>query len=168
MTDPVTVGLVGAGPWAHEMHAPVLAAGPETALAAVWARRPSAAEELAARFQTHACSTFEDLLDRCEAVVFAVPPDVQAHLAITAARAGKALLLEKPLALSLVDAVRLVDAVGEAGVVTQLVLTRRYHPATREFLARAAEFRASGARRPVRDAVAAGAWHPARPRPALA
>jgi hypothetical protein len=37
--SPVEVGLIGAGPWAQVMHAPVLAAGPETRLAAVWARR---------------------------------------------------------------------------------------------------------------------------------
>ncbi|NEC72821.1 gfo/Idh/MocA family oxidoreductase, partial [Streptomyces rochei] len=34
---PVEAGLVGAGPWARAMHARVLAAGPETRLAAVWA-----------------------------------------------------------------------------------------------------------------------------------
>ncbi|MFE6133357.1 gfo/Idh/MocA family oxidoreductase, partial [Streptomyces sp. NPDC056437] len=37
---PVRVGLVGAGPWARAMHARMLAAGPETTLTAVWARRP--------------------------------------------------------------------------------------------------------------------------------
>ncbi|NEC47970.1 gfo/Idh/MocA family oxidoreductase, partial [Actinospica acidiphila] len=36
---PVEVGLVGAGPWARAMHARILAAGPETRLSAVWARR---------------------------------------------------------------------------------------------------------------------------------
>lgn len=41
--DPVRVGLIGAGPWARDMHAPMLAAGPETVLTAVWARRPDAA-----------------------------------------------------------------------------------------------------------------------------
>src|SRR5205814_863822 len=33
------VGLAGAGPWARFVHGPVLAAGPETELTAVWARR---------------------------------------------------------------------------------------------------------------------------------
>jgi predicted dehydrogenase len=143
---PVAVGLVGAGPWAAAMHAPVLAAGPETRLAAVWARRPDAAAELAARLGTTAAGSYEELLDRCEAVAFAVPPDVQAALAPRAARAGKALLLEKPLALDLAAARTLADAVAEAGVVTQLVLTKRYHPRTRDFLAAAAAFGATGAR----------------------
>ncbi|SCL35601.1 Predicted dehydrogenase [Micromonospora rhizosphaerae] len=144
--DPVTVGLVGAGPWAATMHGPVLAAGPETRLTAVWARRPEAAAELAATLGTTAASSYEELLDRCEAVAFAVPPDVQAALGIRAAKAGKALLLEKPLALDLDDARRLADAVGNAGVVSQLVLTKRYHPRTRAFLAAARDFPAIGAR----------------------
>src|SRR5690606_24187086 len=46
--DALTVGLVGAGPWASMFHAPAIAGGPETRLAAVWARRPEAAGELAA------------------------------------------------------------------------------------------------------------------------
>ena len=143
---PVEVGLVGAGPWAATMHGPVLAAGPETRLTAVWARRPDAATRLAARLGTHAAGSYEELLERCEAVAFAVPPDVQAALAPRAARAGKALLLEKPLALDLGAARALADAAGEHGVATQLVLTKRYHPATRDFLTAAATFDATGAR----------------------
>ncbi|MEU4425047.1 Gfo/Idh/MocA family oxidoreductase [Actinoplanes sp. NPDC024001] len=144
--SPVSVGLVGAGPWAATMHGPVLAAGPETRLAAVWARRPGAAADLAGRLGAYAAGSYEELLDRCEAVAFAVPPDVQAALAPRAARAGKALLLEKPLALDLRGAQALADAVADAGVVSQLVLTKRYHPRTREFLTEAAAFDAAGAR----------------------
>jgi predicted dehydrogenase len=144
--EPVEVGLVGAGPWAATMHGPMLAAGPQTRLCAVWARRPEAAAQLAARLDTHAAGSYEELLDRCEAVAFAVPPDVQAALAPRAARAGKALLLEKPLALDLAGARAIADAVAEHGVVSQLVLTKRYHRRTRDFLTEAATFEAAGAR----------------------
>ncbi|MEU8610125.1 Gfo/Idh/MocA family oxidoreductase [Actinoplanes sp. NPDC048791] len=144
--QPVDVGLVGAGPWAATMHGPVLAAGPQTRLAAVWSRRPEATAHLAARLGAHAATSYEELLDRCEAVAFAVPPDAQADLAPRAARAGKALLLEKPLALDLDAARALADTVAECGVVTQLVLTKRYHHSTRAFLAAAAKFTSAGAR----------------------
>lgn len=79
-------------------------------------------------------------------MAFAVPPAVQAELAVTAARAGRALLLEKPLGPDLPAARAVADAVADAGVVSQLVLTKRYHPATREFLRRAAESEITGAR----------------------
>ncbi|MER7779875.1 Gfo/Idh/MocA family oxidoreductase [Streptomyces sp. NPDC096191] len=143
---PVEVGLVGAGPWARAMHARVLAAGPETRLAAVWARRTEAARAAAAPYAAHVASGFEELLDHCEAVAFAVPPAVQAELAPRAAKRGKALLLEKPLGPDLAAARRVADAVAEAGVVSQLVLTKRYHPATRSFLEAARSIEATGAR----------------------
>src|ERR1700754_2923772 len=146
VVEQLRVGLVGAGHWAGQMHGPVLAAGPETTLTGVWARRPEAAAQLAARLGTTAAPSFDALLDRCEAVAFAVPPDIQADLAARAAQAGRALLLEKPLALTLADAERVAAAVRSNGVVSQLVLTKRYHPSTRAFLAAPARFPAIGAR----------------------
>ncbi|MFD8689425.1 Gfo/Idh/MocA family protein [Streptomyces sp. NPDC059651] len=143
---PVRVGLVGAGPWARAMHARMLAAGPETVLTAVWARRPEAAAELAQAHGARAAGSFAELLDHCEAVAFAVPPAVQAGLAVQAAAAGRALLLEKPLGADLAAARAVAEAVAEHGVISQLVLTKRYHPATRAFLAEAATRRVLGAR----------------------
>lgn len=143
---PVRVGLVGAGPWARAMHARMLAAGPETTLTAVWARRPEAAAEVANAYGAQAAGSFEELLDQCEAIAFAVPPTVQAALAVHAAAAGRALLLEKPLGAGLAAARAVADAVAEHGVISQLVLTKRYHRATREFLAEAATREVIGAR----------------------
>ena len=138
MATPLRVGLVGAGPWATIAHAPLLAAGPATELAGVWARRPEAATELAGRHGAVAFDRLEQLFDACDAVAFAVPPDVQADLAARAARAGKAVLLEKPLATSLTLARRLADAVLSSGVGSLMFLTWRYAPAVRSFLAEAA------------------------------
>lgn len=143
---PLRVGLAGAGPWARTMHARMLAAGPETQLAGVWARRPEAAAETAAPYGARVAASFEELLDLSEAVAFAVPPSVQAELAVRAARAGKPMLLEKPLGPDLASARQVADAVAEHGVVSQLVLTKRYHPVTREFLRHAAHTEVTGAR----------------------
>lgn len=78
---PLAVALVGAGPWAEAVYAPMLAAGPETRLACVWSRRPQAARALAAAHGSEGVESFDALLERCDAVAFAVPPDVQAELA---------------------------------------------------------------------------------------
>jgi len=109
-------------------------------------RRPEAATELADRHGTEAVATFEELLDRCDAVAFAVPPDVQAPLAIDAARAGKHLLLEKPIAMDLSTAERLADAVHESGVRSLVVLSWRYAASVRAFLASGTDFAAFGGR----------------------
>lgn len=144
--EPVAVGVVGAGPWASMVHAPVLASSHHTTLAGVWARRPEAAAELAAK---HGVATFDDvdaLFDACDAVAFAVPPDVQAELAVRAARAGKHLLLEKPVALDLAAAEALAAAVDDAGVGSMVVLSWRYAESVRAFVDAAQTFDALGGR----------------------
>lgn len=128
------------------MHAPMLAMGPETRLSGVWARRPAAAAEVAGTWRAPVFERFEELLDSCEAVALAVPPAVQADLAGVAARAGKALLLDKPIAGDLGSARRLADLVGEYGVASQVVLSWRYSSAVRTFLADAGSFEAAGGR----------------------
>jgi len=128
------------------LHAPMLAGGPETTLAGVWARRPEVARALAGAHGSRAFGSLEELWDVCEAVAFAVPPDVQAELGVAAARAGKHLLLDKPVALTVAAAEELAGAVDEAGVVSQMVLTNRYSPLGRAFLAEADGFETVGAR----------------------
>ncbi|MFN8588801.1 MAG: Gfo/Idh/MocA family oxidoreductase [Candidatus Eisenbacteria bacterium] len=135
MSAPIAVGLAGAGPWATHALAPMLAAGPETMLAAVWSRTPATAAALAATHGVVAVESFAALLERCEAVAFAVPPGVQAELAPLATRAGRHLLLDKPLAFDVAAAERVVEACERAGVVTQLMLTHRYREATAAYLA---------------------------------
>lgn len=146
MTEAVSVGLAGAGPWASMTHAPMLAEGPETRLAAIWSRRPEAARTLADRHGAEVAATFDELIERCEAIAFAVPPDVQAELAVRAARAGRHLLLEKPLALGLEPARRLVEAAEASRVVTLLMLTYRFRAETEAFLEAAKSFEPVGAR----------------------
>ena len=144
--DRLAVGLAGAGPWARAVHAPVFAAGPETRLAGVWSRTREHAEALATTHGAPAIGSFDALLECCDAVAFAVPPDVQPELAVRAARAGKAVLLEKPLALDTAGAERVAKAVAENGVGSMMVLTYRFAPAVRQFLTRAAKFDTLGAR----------------------
>jgi predicted dehydrogenase len=133
-TPTIRVGLVGAGPWAKLFHAPMLAGSPEMELVGVWARRPEAAEEIASSHHARSFQRFDEMLDHVDALSFAVPPDVQAEMAVTAALGGKALLLEKPIALDLGRAQELADVVNESGAPSQMVLTWRYADSVREFI----------------------------------
>jgi len=133
--DRLRVGLVGGGPWARRVHAPGLAAHPDTEVAAVWTRRPEVAAELAAEYGAHAYADLEVLFDAVDAVAFAVPPQVQGRLALFAAAAGKHLICEKPLAGTVEDARAVVTAVERAGVHSTMVLTMRYAPSVRDWLA---------------------------------
>jgi predicted dehydrogenase len=142
---PVRVGLVGAGQWARTMHARLHTEGQETQLTGIWSKAPERARALAAEYGVPAFDSFEQLLDASEAVDFAVPPAVQAGLAVQAAEAGKALMLEKPLGATLDQARLVARAIATAGVPSIVVLTKRFHPRTRAFIADAL---ALGARSP--------------------
>ena len=146
MTAPVRVGLAGAGPWARMVHAPLLAAGPETELTGVWSRTPDHALELAAAHGVTSYPSFDALLDDVDAVAIAVAPSAQPDLAVRAARAGKALLLEKPLGLDVAAARRIADAVAENGVGSIMLLTYRFADVVRDFLADAATMNLTGGR----------------------
>jgi predicted dehydrogenase len=144
--EPLAVGVVGAGPWARMVTAPVFAAGPETSLAGVWSRTAEHAQALAAERDVKAFDSFDSLLAACDAVAIAVSPAAQPDFAIRAARAGKAVLLEKPIAFDVPTAQRVADAIAEAGVGSLVVLTYRFHEPTRAFLEAAQSFAALGAR----------------------
>jgi predicted dehydrogenase len=121
-------GLLGTGHWAREVHGAALAAHDDVELAGVWGRNPSKAEAVAGRLGVPAAGSLDALLEAVDAVAIAVPPDVQPELAVRAAAAGCHLLLDKPLALSLEAARRVVEAVEANGVASLLFFTLRYHP----------------------------------------
>ena len=137
MTRPLRFGLVGTGYWARSTHAPALAASAADGIefTSVWGRNATAVAELAARHQTTPYQDFDTFLASVDAVDFAVPPDVQAPLATRAARAGKHLLLEKPIALSGPEADELAAAVSQAQVASVVFFTARFQADVRAWLA---------------------------------
>ena len=119
-------GLVGTGPWATMAHGPGLLTAHEAELVGVWGRSREKAESLSRSLGVSGYDDYHALLADVEAVAFAVPPDVQVELAMVAARAGKHLLLDKPVALNVEDARALRDAVMEAGVASVVFFTDRF------------------------------------------
>src|SRR4051794_7237527 len=119
-------GLIGTGFWADAVHATGIGAHPEAELVGVWGRDPSKAGAFAAKHGARAYVDVDELIAVVDAVAFSVPPDVQAELAVRAAQAGCALLLEKPLALTVEAAERVVEA---ARAPTVVFFTFRFDPA---------------------------------------
>src|SRR4051812_7528102 len=102
-------GLVGTGHWSRTVHAPSLVGSPDVELVGVHGRDVENTTAFAHNFGSRFYPDFDELLADVDAVAFAVPPDVQVGLATRAARAGKHLFLEKPPALDLEEADRLVE-----------------------------------------------------------
>ncbi|MGW0394977.1 Gfo/Idh/MocA family protein [Streptomyces sp. NPDC003042] len=120
------VGLLGTGPWARRTHAPALAAHTGSEFVGVWGRRPEAAAELAEAYDVKVYEDPDALFADCDAVAFALPPDVQAPLAVRAAAAGCHLLLDKPVATTVEYARAVADAAARHQVASVVFLTLRF------------------------------------------
>lgn len=129
-------GLVGTGDWARTTHAPALASTDGVEFVAVWGRNPAAAAALADDYGAAGFTDVATFLGAVDAVAFAVPPDVQAAIAIQAASAGKHLLLEKPIATDEAAADALVAAAEASGVASVVFFTARFLPDMRAWVDR--------------------------------
>ncbi|MFF4877808.1 MULTISPECIES: Gfo/Idh/MocA family protein [unclassified Micromonospora] len=128
-------GLFGTGHWAIETHGKALHAHPDAELVGVWGRNPERAAALAEVYGVPAFADVDALLEVCDAVAVALPPDIQADIAVRAATAGRHLLLDKPLALTVADADRVVAAAEASGVASVIFFTQRFQPNVTAFLA---------------------------------
>jgi len=118
-------------------HGPGLPAHSGVEFIGVWGRDPHKAAALAGDYGATAYPTIDGLIADVDAIAVALPPDVQAPIALTAARAGKHLLLDKPVALSVAEADEIAAAVAERHLASAVFFTRRYMPQLQDFLERA-------------------------------
>lgn len=125
---PLRVGVLGTSYWAWWCHGAALAAAPGAELVGFWGRTPANARAAAERVGGQAFEDLDQLLEQVDAVSIALPPDVQAPVAVRAADAGKHLLLDKPLALEVAAADEVVRAVDAAGVSAVSFMTFLFQP----------------------------------------
>ena len=128
---PLTVGIAGLGYVGRE-HAKAFAAHADARVRAVCDvnrdRAVACRSELG--LECEVLTEFPDLLrlPDLDAIVIATPNPFHADQAVAAAGAGKAILLEKPAALTRADLDRIEQAVDDAGVVCEVDLILRRAP----------------------------------------
>ena len=123
------VGVIGLG-YFGERHARIYHSLPYVDLVAVCDRDAARAARLQSELGAEACSGFRDLLDRpdIDAVSICLPDREHTEAAVAAADAGKAILLEKPLAHDAAHARAIVDAVERSGVRFMVGHILRFDP----------------------------------------
>jgi len=105
---------------------PVLACEPD----------PGRREAVVRTHGVEAVTSLEEGLERRPgAALICTPPDTHLPLALTAARAGCQLFIEKPLAPALAGVAELRRAVEERGLVALVACNMRFHPAIRRLKA---------------------------------
>jgi predicted dehydrogenase len=129
INDPLGCAIIGSGMIAR-YHAAAIAATPGARLVAMAASSPARASAAAAAFGVPCHHSLAGLLadPAIDIVTICTPSGMHAAQAIAAARTGKHVLVEKPLALSLADADAMIAACDAAGVRLAVALQRRTDP----------------------------------------
>ena len=127
----VRIAVIGCGRVVQISHLRSLASLPDVRVVALAEPDESRREEAARRTpsaRAHAdwASVISD--PEVDAVLIAAPPALHADMAVAAFAAGKHVYLEKPIAPSLADAARIVDAWRAAGRVGMIGHNLRCHP----------------------------------------
>jgi predicted dehydrogenase len=122
------IAVVGVGHLGQH-HARLLAAMEDVELVGVVDTRPGRAAEIAATFGGQAFTDIADVIDRVDAVSIAVPTESHVEVGLPFLDRGVAVLVEKPMASSVADADRLIDAARRRGVLLAAGHTERFNPA---------------------------------------
>ncbi len=137
------IGIIGCGKIAQVRHLPEYAAHPEAKIAGLYDINQARAAQLAETYGAAAYATVEELLANPEidAVSICAANFAHAELTIQALEAGKHVLCEKPMAVTLAECEAMVAAAEKAGKFLMIGQNQRLAKAH----AKARELVASGA-----------------------
>mgnify|MGYP000150339703 CR=1 FL=1 len=125
----IGMGIIGTGGWGA-MHARTYATTPGVSVRAVADMAKARAEELAGAYGAKAYGDYRDLLadPDVEAVSVVTPDFAHEEILIDAAKAGKHILAEKPLAMTVEACERIVAEADRAGVLLMVDFHARWSP----------------------------------------
>ncbi|PSL03701.1 putative dehydrogenase [Haloactinopolyspora alba] len=121
------IGIVGTG-FMGSVHAAGWAACPDAELTAVLSGPGGSPDPLAREYGMHACDDLDELLDRVDVVDVCVPTDVHHEITVRAARAGRSVVCEKPLARTPAAAADMITTCRQAGVALLPAHVVRFFP----------------------------------------
>jgi predicted dehydrogenase/threonine dehydrogenase-like Zn-dependent dehydrogenase len=162
---PVRLGFVGAGNYASSMLLPHLTKRPDVSLAHVATNRSLSALNAQRKFGFETTSTDAEAVladDSIDAVFIATRHSSHAGLTCRALEAGKAVFVEKPMALSLEDVERILSTVDATGNDRLMVgFNRRFSPMLTEMRSRFGPARSASVIRYLVNAgpMSAGSWY---------
>ena len=113
----IRVGIIGCGKIAQVRHIPEYAANPHAEVYGFYDINLARAEELAKKYGGKAFASYEALLadPEIEAVSVCAANHAHAEISIAALKAGKHVLCEKPMAVTLEECEAMVAAAKESG-----------------------------------------------------
>lgn len=128
---PAPWAVVGLGRFARGRLLPALSRAPHARLAGVYTRNPEVRQAVAGEYGVRAYETYHAVLadPNAQIVGLVTPHDVHAEQAVAAARAGKHVFVEKPMAVTVPDAAKMAAACEAARVGLFVGFHLRFHEA---------------------------------------
>jgi UDP-N-acetylglucosamine 3-dehydrogenase len=121
----ITIGFIGAG-WVAEQHLAALKQLEDVRVAAIYNPTRTKAEALAARCNGKVFDSPSDVIRNVDVVYALAPQDMRVAHVMEAARFGKDIFCEKPLANTLSEADRQIEVIENSGVRVQMGFVMRH------------------------------------------
>ena len=124
-------GIIGCGDVVVRKSGPSLQKAGRSEIVAIMRRDTTRLKKFATDYDVAFISESPDAIvqhPEVDIVYVATPPSSHEDYTLLAANAGKHVLVEKPMAMSAVQARRMIDACSEAGVQLFVAYYRRFHP----------------------------------------
>lgn len=131
---PIPLGLIGVGRHGSRYLQHLLSVETGGELIAISRRNMEEGVRLATKYSFRFYPNYHDLLadSTIQAVLIVTPPLLNLPIALKAIQLGKAVLLEKPLALNQTQGCQIVEAATKAKIPVMTAQTLRYEPAIRQ------------------------------------
>ena len=125
----IKVGVIGCGKIAITRHLPEYASNPDAEIAGVYDFNLERAKEVAEQYQTRAYESVEEMLNdpQIEAVSVCVRNSDHSKVTVDALRAGKHVLCEKPMAVSLDECKEMVKTAEKTGKKLMIGHNQRFN-----------------------------------------
>ena len=123
----IRIGIVGTG-YIGNVHGRIFSRDDRAEIAALYDIIPERAEKTARSIGGKVCSSREELLDSCDAVLVCAPNRTHREIATSAVEAGKHVFCEKPFSIGTDDAKALLKTAESGKGVFQVGHNRRYAP----------------------------------------
>ncbi len=128
------IGIIGAGSIVRYRHLPETSMNPDAEVGAICDIVEARAHEMAKKYHCKAYTDYREMIKdpELDAVIVAATNTTHAEMTIAALNAGKHVMCEKPMATTLPDAQKMMQAAEKSGKQLMIAHNQRFEPAHRK------------------------------------